>query len=782
MGHKKGRNYKWGICFLLCCMLGIFFCGNSLPVNAENAGESGKRVLPNVYDIRIIPDKYNTGAQGELEQIGLGQQLEQMVLATGNNGTANVLEFYYRNKEVEGTIVLENMDFSAYPLLLFHADMLDRDIHLIFNNCKFSRVSLYQTKTPVFCEFNNCSIQNFSGGNVAFNHCQFGNSYSDGLIPFQDVQVRDCFFMDMTTMVAPGGEIHTDGTQLYGKAGIDVKNVCFDNCRFEIPSVADSTSHAYVNACIMLQMEYSNAKQVSFQNCIVNGGGYTIYARATKGDWTLEDVSFRNIQFGCAALYGKFYSQLSSDVAMEDISNTDSLYIGSVWKDKEGTHFSVTNDTNQKRSLLVDTDKGVFRYEIEACPSGSQIQEYRKGQTDSKDWEKVMNYASMPFDMDIRVPKDCGYAVCYDITTPKQAKQIRFINWTNEVVTRKEEIEELKKQEQVILSGSCGENVQYTLTNTGILTLYGQGRTYDYHSGKLSPWSEYNDRIKEIHVKQGMEHLGNQLFRNCSGVNKLVLEEGVKSTGGYTFGGLSSLTELTLPASMEVVGKAAFSGGILQKVYYLGDSIGKLKIEEQNDNLVNRLIAVTFADIKEDSWQYEYARYAYLFGLMKGKGKDEEGRIIFAPNDNLSREELVQVLYNREGKEEVSYADRFLDVKEGKWYTKAVLWAEKEGIAQGYGNGLFGVGDAITREQAITILYKYARNKGYPLTTEGDLLVFADRGKISPWATEYMRWAVGAGIIKGKGDNVDPLGKATRAECAAIFMKFDLLYPENSTN
>ncbi len=779
------RKNNKGICFWLCCLLCLLLNGEILEVEADS-NSLGQQILPNIYDTRVIPDKYNTGAQGELELIELGQELEQMVLAQGNNGTANVLEFYYRNKEVEGTIVFENMDFSAYPLLLFHGDMVERKIHLIFNNCKFSSITLAKEEIPITCEFNNCTIRSFSGGNVAFNRCKFGNSYSDGLVPFQNVHVKDCFFMDMTTMIAPSGEIHTDGTQLYGKAGIDVQNVVFDNCRFEIPSVADSTSHAYVNACIMLQMEYSNAEQVSFQNCIVNGGGYTVYAWATKGDWTLKDVYFRNIQFGCAALYGKFYPRLSYDVVMEDIHNTDSLYIGSVWKDKEGTHFSVTNDTNQKRILLIDTDKGVFRYEIDACPSGSQILEYRKAlsntEADGNIEAKSMNYAAMPFDIDILIPKDCGYAVCYDVTMSKQPRQIRFMNWSNSKVYKNESLEELVEKEEIIFSGTCGKTVEFTLTNTGVLTLFGEGNTYDYHSGKLSPWSEYNDRIAEIHVKQGIERLGNQLFRNCSGVKKLVLEEGVKSTGGYTFGGLSSLTEVTLPASMEKIGKAAFSSSILQRAYYLGDSLEQLQIEEQNDNLIQRLIIlnqtdnVQFADVNEESWQYEYVLYAYRNGLMKGKGKDTEDRIIFAPNDYLTREELVQVLYNGEGKPQVSYTDRFADVPDGKWYTDAVIWAEKEGIVAGYGNDIYGVGDAVTREQVITILYKYAKYKGYSPAMAGELSAYTDSEQISVWAVDYMRWAVGTGIIAGKEKELDPCGGATRAECATIFMKFNSTY------
>ncbi len=179
-----------------------------------------------------------------------------------------------------------------------------------------------------------------------------------------------------------------------------------------------------------------------------------------------------------------------------------------------------------------------------------------------------------------------------------------------------------------------------------------------------------------------------------------------------------------------------------------------------------------FADVAANSWQYPFAKYAYEKNIMKGKNTDAEGRVIFAPNDNLTRAEFAQVLYNAENKPSVEYSDRFHDVPKGQWYANAVLWAAANDIVSGYPNGNYGVSDPITREQLAMMLYKYAKLKGYDITTKADLTGFTDYQSISSWAVTPMEWAVGNSVMKGKKEKLDPTGKATRAECATMLTNF----------
>lgn len=111
----------------------------------------------------------------------------------------------------------------------------------------------------------------------------------------------------------------------------------------------------------------------------------------------------------------------------------------------------------------------------------------------------------------------------------------------------------------------------------------------------------------------------------------------------------------------------------------------------------------------------------------------------------------------------------FPDVASGAWYTPAVTWAAAQNVVTGYGDGTFGAGDNITREQLAVMLWRYA---GRPAVEKKDL-DFVDSGKISDYALEALRWAVEQGIIQGKdGTILDPTGKATRAEAAAMLMRY----------
>ena len=124
----------------------------------------------------------------------------------------------------------------------------------------------------------------------------------------------------------------------------------------------------------------------------------------------------------------------------------------------------------------------------------------------------------------------------------------------------------------------------------------------------------------------------------------------------------------------------------------------------------------------------------------------------------------------------------FADVPLGQWYTEAIRWAARDGIVSGYGNGAFGPGDPITREQLAAMLYRYAQDRGYDLSTGtgSGLTSYTDAADVSPWALQAMEWACGAGLITGTGDGstLFPQGEATRAQAAALLMRFGQAYPD----
>lgn len=202
--------------------------------------------------------------------------------------------------------------------------------------------------------------------------------------------------------------------------------------------------------------------------------------------------------------------------------------------------------------------------------------------------------------------------------------------------------------------------------------------------------------------------------------------------------------------------------------------------EEYNRNVkikafTNEVENLPFSDVDliEGNWKYESIKYVMKNGMMNAiSGTDQ-----FMPDRTLSRGMFVTVLYRSENNPNVKWQNKFSDVVNGKWYSNAVIWAADNGIVNGYGDGSFGVDTNITREQIAKMLYLYAQEKGYDVTTRGDLSTYTDITQVNGWAWEYMQWAVGVGMISGKpnGDGsyrLDPKGEATRAECAAMLMRF----------
>ena len=171
-----------------------------------------------------------------------------------------------------------------------------------------------------------------------------------------------------------------------------------------------------------------------------------------------------------------------------------------------------------------------------------------------------------------------------------------------------------------------------------------------------------------------------------------------------------------------------------------------------------------FSDVSESDWYYEAVRFVQERGLMNGYS---DGR--FGANDPLSRAQLAQILFNKEGKPGVNYLLDFSDVADEAWYTEAIRWAASQGIVDGYGDGTFGPDDPITREQLAVILWRYS---GSPAATSKELY-FNDTDEISGYALEALRWAVENGILNGYGDGrLGPQGQATRAQVAQMLKNF----------
>ena len=176
-----------------------------------------------------------------------------------------------------------------------------------------------------------------------------------------------------------------------------------------------------------------------------------------------------------------------------------------------------------------------------------------------------------------------------------------------------------------------------------------------------------------------------------------------------------------------------------------------------------------FTDVDTAKWYHLSVDYVLTHKMMNGVSSRA-----FAPNANLTRGMLVQILYNLEGKPKGTAAN-FSDVQADAWYAEAVGWAASNKVVTGYADGTFRPNAAVTREQAAAILYRYAQSKGIDVSVgeNTNILSYVDVQQASEYAIPALQWVVGAGVLNGKnGSRLAPTGTATRAEIAAIMQRW----------
>ena len=179
-------------------------------------------------------------------------------------------------------------------------------------------------------------------------------------------------------------------------------------------------------------------------------------------------------------------------------------------------------------------------------------------------------------------------------------------------------------------------------------------------------------------------------------------------------------------------------------------------------------------------WAHEGLDYCIYHGYIAGTSAST-----VSPNGVCTRAQLVSILYRVQGEpttvkgyELSKLRAPFNDVPRGQWYTDAIWWAKLTGVVSGTSATTFDPEGEITREQLAVILYNYTKQFAPgSLTATGSLAGFPDAASVSSWARTEMAWAVGNGLISGTGSGsvayLTPQGSATRAQVAAILMRFE---------
>ena len=172
----------------------------------------------------------------------------------------------------------------------------------------------------------------------------------------------------------------------------------------------------------------------------------------------------------------------------------------------------------------------------------------------------------------------------------------------------------------------------------------------------------------------------------------------------------------------------------------------------------------TFTDVPVTHWAYTAVEKASEAGLMNGYA---DGR--FGKNDPITRGQMVQILYNYYG-EDCGTNSGFSDVPASAWYAKAVTWASKKGVVSGYSNGTFGPDNQLTREQMVTILYNVADK---PETNPSAISQYSDYYQVASYAADGFAWAVSNKVVSGTSSTtLSPRGTATRAQVAVILVRY----------
>lgn len=422
----KKKIFAFMACFSM--VLGLFG-GTTQKANAETL----EKVEPGYYDEHIIPDKYNTGVE---EGVVLTEVHEEMQLGTvlsDDGGEPPKIQYidasgyYCINSYSSGTlaaeVLIEGYSFCDFAFKTMNTTRYEDEKVITFKNCVFNgfQHDIHEISKLSFV-FENCTfLSGLSGCNMTLNYCRIMGDPggADGMNPFCNVTVNNCYFHNFPQTNSKG--THTDGVQIAGSTELAPDNIHFNNVRIEIPLLLTDGLATYINAPIMLSLDYNNASDISFRNCIVNGGGYSIYV--TEKTYTMEDVVLENIQVGTGRKYGVFYPTVSESATITNVTETDKLYVSSVWKDDEGkVHVVSTNDTLADRELVVATNNGTETFTVESKASAEA-----RGATTTEE---------VPMDVEfILNAEDVEYLVCYD-TEVASENQIRFVNYGTDMVYR----------------------------------------------------------------------------------------------------------------------------------------------------------------------------------------------------------------------------------------------------------------------------------------------------------------------------------------------------------
>lgn len=355
------------------------------------------------------------------------------------------------------------------------------------------------------------------------------------------------------------------------------------------------------------------------------------------------------------------------------------------------------------------------------------------------------------------------------------------LNRIGDVYQIEADITPINATNQAVTWASSNPNVA-TVTDTGLVTAVSEG------TATITVTTEDGQKVATctvtVRIESGSGGTG------VGGSSGSTTPASYTITSEYTVGGAITISPKTASKGQTVTITAVPDDGFALKTLSVTDKNGnKIELTKQTETSYTfkmpaskvtvsatfteivvepEPIILPFDDISQSAWYYGAVEYVYSNDMMQGTSATR-----FSPEVEMSRGMIATVLYRLENTPALTGSTSFSDVGGNEWYTDAIQWAAENNIMSGYGNNRFGPMDSVTREQLAVILYNYTASNGISVEAAGDLSVFHDAEDTSDWAEEAISWAVGVGLLSGKGNGIlDPTGTATRAEVAQILMNY----------
>ena len=309
--------------------------------------------------------------------------------------------------------------------------------------------------------------------------------------------------------------------------------------------------------------------------------------------------------------------------------------------------------------------------------------------------------------------------------------------------------------------------------------------TLDGHTVSWIIWGAFSDNmtIEKVTIPDTVTSISYYAFCGCENLKEVTLPSKLQEIGNCAFIGCKSMSNILIPKAVELIGD--FALGYMKVEYIIDENDNWIEDTEfipdftilgyegstaqtyAEENNINFAPVADYNDVNQGDWYFQYVNWAYANGLMTGYANGN-----FGPADNLTRGQFAIILHRYEGTPEITGPSEFPDVADGLYYTNAIIWAKGTEIVGGYADGNFGPDDYMNREQLATMMYRYAKYKGYDVDDSADLSEFPDAGNVTEFAQTAMSWAVANGLITGDGGNLNPQGTANRAVTATIMNRF----------